>query len=55
MKGKAVCRMHGARAGAPTGNANARKHGRYTVEAINQRREIAALIRHCREIVELVG
>lgn len=47
--------MHGARAGAPKGNNNALRHGRYTAEAINQRRAVAALIRECREIVEVVA
>ena len=40
------CRMHGGMSpGAPKGNKNALKHGRYTAEAIARRREVAALIR----------
>jgi len=40
------CRMHGGLSpGAPKGNKNAFKHGRYTAEAIANRREIAALLR----------
>ena len=40
------CRMHGGKSpGAPAGNNNARKHGRYTAEAIAERRELAELIR----------
>src|ERR1700724_4448981 len=40
------CRMHGGTsAGAPKGNKNALKHGRYTAEEIVNRREIAALLR----------
>ena len=35
--------------GSPLGNRKAFKHGRYTAEAIAQRREVAALIRACRE------
>jgi hypothetical protein len=31
------------------GNRNALKHGRYTAEAITQRREVAALLRTCRD------
>src|ERR1700730_3019910 len=31
--------------GAPKGNKNAFKHGRYTAEAIGQRREISELVR----------
>src|SRR3954447_18978582 len=40
------CRMHGGPSpGAPKGNQNAYKHGRYSAEAIARRREISALIR----------
>jgi hypothetical protein len=40
------CRMHGGMSpGAPKGNKNALKHGRYTAEAIANRREIATLLR----------
>jgi hypothetical protein len=40
------CRMHGGMSpGAPKGNKNAFKHGRYTAEAIARRREIATLLR----------
>jgi len=40
------CRMHGGMSpGAPKGNRNALKHGRYTAEAIAGRREIAELVR----------
>ena len=31
------------------GNQNALKHGRYTPETIAQRREMAALLRACRD------
>lgn len=49
------CRMHGGSSpGAPIGNANARKHGRYTAEAIAERRELAALLRSMRGLVEEV-
>ena len=43
--------MHGGAegSGAPVGNQNAFKHGRYTAEAIAQRREVAALLRACRD------
>jgi hypothetical protein len=38
--------MHGGLSpGAPKGNKNALKHGRYTAEAIAQRREISGLVR----------
>ena len=40
------CRMHGGKSpGAPKGNKNAYKHGRYTAEAIANRRELATLLR----------
>jgi len=45
--------MHGAGGGAPAGNKNARKHGHHTVDAIMDRRMIAALIRRGRELVEM--
>jgi uncharacterized protein YjcR len=46
------CRMHGGKSpGAPKGNANARKHGFYSAEAIANRREISALIREMKGFV----
>ena len=49
------CRMHGGTSpGAPIGNANSRKHGLYTAEALAERRELAALIRAMRGLVEEV-
>src|SRR5262249_51638977 len=43
------CRMHGGPSpGAPKGNKNALKHGRYTAQAIAERREISALLRAMR-------
>jgi hypothetical protein len=49
------CRMHGGKApGAPIGNANARKHGLHTACAIAERRELAALVRSMRGLVEEV-
>ena len=40
------CRMHGGLSpGAPKGNRNALKHGRYSADAIARRREVAALVR----------
>ena len=39
------CRIHGGPSpGAPKGNQNAFKHGRYSVRSIQQRRAVAALI-----------
>jgi hypothetical protein len=45
--------MHGGKApGAARGNSNALKHGRYTAEAITERRELMALLRDMKGLVE---
>ena len=45
------CRMHGGPSpGAPEGNRNAFKHGRYTAKAIDERRRVAALLRMMRQL-----
>jgi hypothetical protein len=51
VKERARCRFHGGAegSGAPEGNRNAFRHGRYTADAIAQRREVAALLRACRD------
>ena len=47
--------MHGGKApGAPKGNRHAFKHGRYSSEAIAERRAFAALLREMRDLVEQV-
>ena len=53
-KGKKRCRMHGGApgSGAPHGNKNAFKHGRYTAEAIARRRSIRELIRESRRLIQ---
>ncbi|TDR92999.1 hypothetical protein EV668_0244 [Enterovirga rhinocerotis] len=49
------CRMHGGKAkGAPKGNSHAFKHGRYTAEAIAERRRLMALLRGMKGLVEQV-
>ena len=49
------CRMHGGNApGAAKGNRNALKHGRYTAQAIGERRDLIALLRDMRGLVEQV-
>ena len=55
--GRKRCRMHGGTdgIGAPPGNRNAFRHGRYTAEAIAKRREVAALIRACRDQLGAMG
>ena len=51
VRGYNVCRMHGARGGAPKGSKNALKHGYYSAEAIQGRKAVAELIRRSREFV----
>jgi hypothetical protein len=53
VQGRSRCRMHGGAAGsgAPRGNKNARKHGRYTREAIAQRRQLGELMRRSRKLI----
>jgi hypothetical protein len=47
------CRMHGGMSpGAPRGNKNALRHGRYTADAIARRQEIAGLIRAMKSLAE---
>jgi hypothetical protein len=47
------CRMHGGMStGAPKGNRNAYKHGRYTAATIADRQVIRELIRGARELVD---
>ena len=53
--GNGRCRLHGGPSpGAPKGNRNALKHGRYTGRAIASRREVAALIRTMRALAGVV-
>ena len=50
------CRMHGGKSpGAPLGNQNALKHGRYTAEAKAEHRVLRELLRSCKETLERVG
>jgi hypothetical protein len=37
--------------GAPKGNRNAFKHGRYTAEIVAHRRKVAALLRAARKLI----
>jgi hypothetical protein len=51
VRGYRVCRMHGARGGAPTGKRNGRfRHGARTKEAIRATRETNALLRLVRKL-----
>jgi hypothetical protein len=51
-RGRARCRMHGGAkgSGAPNGNRNALRHGVYTSEAIEWRRQINRLLRKSRAL-----
>jgi len=54
VRGKKRCRMHGGapRSGAPKGNQNALKHGVFTRKAIDERREVRALIGQSRKLLQ---
>jgi hypothetical protein len=50
VKGKRVCRLHGARAGPPSAEKNGSyKHGGWTDEAIGQRRAARRLLKQVQE------
>jgi hypothetical protein len=52
IRGKRRCRKHGGRgSGAPRGNQHALKHGRYTAQAIAERREARQLWRALRALI----
>jgi glucans biosynthesis protein len=53
VQGKKRCRMHGGApgSGVPRGNKNAQKHGHYTREAIEQRRQLGELMRQSRKLI----
>ena len=54
--GKSVCRFHGGRAGAPKGSANGRyRHGRYTLEAVAERRWFRELIAEAQEFERILS
>jgi hypothetical protein len=55
--GKRRCRMHGGApgSGAPRGNQNALKHGRYTSAAIAERRQLQDLLRQSRKLLQGIG
>jgi uncharacterized protein YjcR len=57
VSGKKRCRMHGGAAGsgAPRGNRNAVKHGQFTREAIEQRREVQRLMWQARKLILDIG
>ena len=57
IKGRARCRLHGGAdgIGGQPGNRNAFRHGRYSAEAIAQRRMVAVLLRACRDQLGAMG
>jgi hypothetical protein len=54
VQGKRRCRMHGGApgSGAPENNKNALKHGLYTKEAIEARKQLRTLLRQSRKLVQ---
>lgn len=56
VNGSNRCRMHGGApgSGAPLGNQNAVKNGHFTREAIEERRQLGALIRQSRELLQKI-
>jgi hypothetical protein len=54
VRGKKRCRMHGGAegSGAPTANRNARKHGMFTGDAIEERIRIRAVLGDVRKLLE---
>jgi hypothetical protein len=54
VRGWAVCRMHGARGGAPKGEANGNyKTGEHTAEVREARRLVRAILRRAKEAMRL--
>ena len=50
VRGWTICRFHGARGGAPTGERNGMyRHGLYTKEAMEERRLLHEFLRQSRE------
>jgi hypothetical protein len=54
VRGKQRCRMHGGApgSGAPMANRNARKHGQFTRDTIEERRRIRELLGEARKWLE---
>jgi glucans biosynthesis protein len=48
------CRMHGGAlgSGAPKGNTNAVKHGAFRKEAVEERKQLRALLRESRKLLQ---
>jgi hypothetical protein len=56
VSGKRRCRMHGGApgSGAPRGNKNALKHGLHTRKAIEERRQLRALMWQSRMLIQKI-
>ena len=56
VRGKRVCRMHGAHGGAPEGKAHGSyRHGRFTCKAMAGRRSLAELLAAVRQTIAAIG
>ena len=57
VRRKARCRMHGGAvgSGAPPGNKNALKHGRYTSEGFEERQQLRNLLREARALIKAIN
>lgn len=56
VSGKKRCRMHGGAfgSGAPKGNQNALKHGRFSRTAIEERRQLKLFIRETQNLLKKI-
>jgi len=56
VRGKRRCRMHGGapESGAPRGNRNARKLGRFTKDTIAERKQVRALLADARKLLQMM-
>ncbi len=54
VHGKKRCRMHGGAqgSGVPRANQNARKHGLFTRDAVEERRQLQALLGEARKLLQ---
>ena len=54
VHGKKRCRMHGGApgSGAPQQNQNALKHGVFTQQAIEERKQVPALLQQSRQLLK---
>jgi hypothetical protein len=56
VKGWRVCRVHGARGGAPRGPKHGNyRHGERTREALETKRAMGALLRDVRDLCDLIN